>query len=53
MPIPYSVKCSECSRDLDVIERKMDNDGDIMITVEPCRDCIDAAVEDNDNAERL
>lgn len=46
MPTPFEVRCSACNSVLEVTERKLDSDGDLLIEVEGCEKCIEAAKED-------
>lgn len=52
MPTPYQVNCT-CGKILDVMKREMDKDGDVIVDVEPCPDCLaDAAKEAESRADK-
>ena len=40
MPTPYSVKCAECGKELDIVDRTMDGSGDVLCEVDPCKMCM-------------
>lgn len=40
MPTPHDVVCHECDSSLVVTQRSMDSDGDVLVVVEPCPDCM-------------
>jgi hypothetical protein len=53
MPIPYGVTCSECGWEVHVAARKSDDDCDVFIKVAPCKRCLEQAVEEAVEDERV
>lgn len=37
---PYSIECSGCGDDLNIITTRVDSDNDLWLTVEPCEFCL-------------
>ncbi len=44
---PYKVSCYVCGGELLVEEKTVDSDADLSVTVEPCKTCIENAVEES------
>lgn len=36
---PFEMKCAQCGEELEIDERKVDHDYDLIITVHPCQNC--------------
>jgi hypothetical protein len=45
MEIKVYVYCEKCGATLDIEKEYIDRDGDLMITVYPCEDCLEKARE--------
>ena len=43
MPTPWRVHCNECGEILEVADRSMTLDGDVITIVEPCKSCLETA----------
>lgn len=46
MPVPYSVRCTNCGEKLNIAKRIIDKDDDLLVEVDPCQTCIDKAVDE-------
>lgn len=46
MPTPYRITCLGCGDDLEVKDRIMDGDGDIIVDVKKCETCCKSAYAD-------
>ena len=51
MPTPYKVTCYVCNSDLSVETRDMDIDGDVLVSVKPCEECLENAKEEGRQEE--
>lgn len=43
---PYSIECSECGGEVSIHSKVVDCDNDLLLTIKPCENCIEAAKEE-------
>lgn len=41
MSLIYQATCSDCGKDIDLVDWHIAKDGDVTVKVEPCQDCIE------------